>query len=72
MSLYSDKEFDKIILDRESMRSVRQFGYYKINESIKRNSISTSIIATGLGALLGDPTLIYFGFSVYQAQTEVS
>ena len=72
MRLYSDKELDEILLDKESKRREKQFGYYKINKSLKRNSLSASIMATGLGALLGDPTLIYFGFSVYQAQTEVS
>jgi hypothetical protein len=72
MSLYSDKEFDEIISDRETMRRVRQFGYYKINKSIKRNSLSVSIVATGLGAILSNPTLMYLGASVYQAQFDSS
>ncbi len=72
MSLYSDKELDEIVLNKESKRRAKQFEYYKINKSLKRNSISASIVATSLGALLGDPTLMYFGAVIYRVQFESS
>ncbi len=64
------KEIDEFILYKEFKKRKKQFVYSKISKSIKRNALFISIVTTGLGALLRNPTLMYFGASVYQVQTE--